>query len=129
MTDSNSQPEFADITPSPDIRPETAPQTHNSRVFSSQWYERNRDRILPKQREYKAEKRKETPYIVKFDNDRAKAKRGGYFPSSFSKADRAAVLDLYKRAHAEGATIALQTLPQDGGMWVASNLKLVPAFR
>lgn len=103
-----------------DIHDNTASACCKSR--QSVWYSRNREIVLTKQKNYKRNYREKNPWIVKFDNDKARAKREGYFPSVFTHADQQEMKDIYRLACDYDVKPIMRVKPKDGGLWGPSNI-------
>lgn len=117
MTNSEAVPEFPDV----DITPEV----HQARLASRNYWERNKERLQGKQKEYKRQMRQEKAWIVKYDNAYQLARRGEYLPTGgISKDEKRAIRDLYQAAHEAGGKVVLVTPRSQGGKFTISNLQV-----
>lgn len=113
----SSVPEFPDVDVSPEV--------HAQRLSSRNYFERNKERLLPKQKEYKAQMRRDKPWITKYDNAYQLARRGEYLPTGgLSKADRAAIRELYHTAHIVGGSVQMKVSKSQGGRFTLDNLQI-----
>lgn len=114
---SSPVPEFPDVDVSPEI--------HQARLSSRNYFERNKEKLLPKQKEYKAQMRKDKPWVVKYDNAYQLARRGEYLPAGgLSKADKADIRSLYQTAYEVGGCVQMRVAKSQGGKFQLSNLEI-----
>jgi len=95
---------------------------HNHRLRSKQYYEKNKDKVLTRQKAYRKQETAQKPWIYMFNNARAKAKMKGYL----GEVDVPLCRSLFQRAWETGQRIALDTPPEQGGLFTYGNLKMVP---
>lgn len=98
---------------------------HNANLRARQYYEKNKSKVLSRQKVYRAKEIASKPWIYRFNNARALAIKGDYMGSKMSRNEVLLCRDLYRRALELNGKVTMIVSSKDGGKFEYRNLQIV----